>query len=194
MTIGDKSIFAIESTITYAYEHLSLRALGYFVIHICGHCYGVKSPDATMLACSLDEVQNRITRRGNHTAPFSVKPSASEVGDAIRRAIYAPDQEGEQFFGIPHATFQRIIFSNHLLWAPDGDEAFDDGSYVLHFDVGNQVRLIAFKSRGESYDSDPATISSIWLQADKYYNILEQWRNAFETEWAATPKTIVAVK
>ena len=182
MLIGNTSTFAIESQITRAYAQLSLRALGYFVIHLCGHCYGVNSPDATMLACSLNEVNDRIGRRGKHTAPFADKPSAGEIAHAIRDAIYAPDAEGKHFFGLPHAMFERMIFSNHLMWAPDGDEAFDDGSCVLHFDVGDRVRLVAFKSSRNSDHREPTTISSIWLPADEYYSILEQWRDAFETE------------
>lgn len=60
MIIGNPSIFAIESTITRAYERQSLRALGFFVIHVRGHCYGVRSPDSTFLACSYDEVLRRL--------------------------------------------------------------------------------------------------------------------------------------
>ena len=44
------------------------------------------------------------------------------------------------------------------MWAPDGDEPFDDASYVLQFDVKDRVRLIAFKS-SEGYLHDPATLS-----------------------------------
>lgn len=190
MTIGSKSIFAIESTITRAYDQLGVRALGYFLIHIHGHCYGVNSADATMLACSLDEVKDRIQRRGKHTAPFADEPSAGKVADAIRDAIWAPNQEHKQFFGMPHAIFQGIVFSNHLIWAPDGDEAFDDGSFVLHFDVGNQVRLVAFKCCMDSYQHDPTTLSTIWLPAGEFYETLEKWRDAFEAEWATAPKVV----
>src|SRR5882762_10341514 len=56
MTAGQTSIFAVESEITQAFERPSLRGLGFFVIHIMGRCYGIKYPDATMLANSFDEV------------------------------------------------------------------------------------------------------------------------------------------
>jgi immunity protein 42 of polymorphic toxin system len=36
MIVGNPSIFAIESQITKAYESLSMRALGFFVVHIGG--------------------------------------------------------------------------------------------------------------------------------------------------------------
>jgi hypothetical protein len=44
-----------------------------------------------------------------------------------------------------------MIYSRHILWAPDGDAAFDDGSYILQFDVDERVRLIAFKGRQDTY-------------------------------------------
>jgi hypothetical protein len=56
MLIGDPRSFAVESEISRAYLRLSSRALGYFVIHINGKSYGVKTADATMLAGSFDEV------------------------------------------------------------------------------------------------------------------------------------------
>ena len=71
IVVGNRSVFAIESCITTIYEGLSQRALGFFVIYIDGVCYGVRSPDATLLACSFDAVQRRILRRGTHNGvPF----------------------------------------------------------------------------------------------------------------------------
>jgi hypothetical protein len=70
---------------------------------------------------------------------------------------------------------------------PDGDEAFDDGSFVLQFDVQDRVRLIAFRS-GAGYVHDPDTLSDVWLPADDFYRVLEQWHQAFDREWAAMPK------
>jgi Immunity protein 42 len=186
MIIGDQSVFAIESGITHAYERLSFRALGFFVIHINGRRYGVHSPNATMLACSFDEVGNRITRRGSHIASFATEPDADEIANAVCHAIYASDQENTRFFGISRPEFHDLVYSNHLLWAPDGDEAFDDGSHVLQFDVKNRVRLIAFKNSEEGYDS--STLNDMWFEGDKFYDILQRWRDAFETEWLAAPK------
>src|SRR5688572_12212599 len=120
MLIGDPSRFAIESCISLAYEELGARALGFFVIHIGGRCYGVREPDATWMACSFDEVERRLTERGTHTAPFSGDRDAGKIADAFRDAIYAPDQEDEQFFGIPQPEFSDCLYSKQLNWAPDG--------------------------------------------------------------------------
>lgn len=189
MTVGDPSVFAIESGITQAYSRLSFRALGYFVIHIGACRYGVFAPDATMLACSFDEVGARIARRGKHVAPFS-----KEAGGAIANAYFLA-KEGvgktdEEVFGIVLADFLDLVYSRDLVWAPDGDEAFDDGSFVLHFDVGNRVRLIGFNTTDctARHHYDAATFHEVWLDANEYYNTLEMWRDAFIREWEAAPK------
>jgi len=188
MFIGDTSRFALESGITKAYERLGFRALGFFVIWICGKRYGVCAPDATLLACSFDAVRERIVRRSEHKAPFSQHPNGGQIADAYRDAIYAPDQENSEYFGISYWEFREILFSNDIQWAPDGDEAFDDWSHVLQFDVGNDVRLIAFRSEETGYHHSPETLADITIPADEFYGVLSQWSDAFEQEWIAAPK------
>ncbi|HLJ86508.1 MAG TPA: Imm42 family immunity protein [Candidatus Angelobacter sp.] len=166
MMIGDPSIIAIESNITQAYEHLSFRALGYFVIHAGGRRYGTCSPDSTMLACSFDEVGRRIRDRGLHAASFATTEGAGSIADNFRNAFYAEEQK-QTYFGLSLHQFSDLIVSKRLVWAPDGDEAFEDSSYVLQFDVQDQVRIIAFKSVG-SYFHQPETLSDVWLSADVF--------------------------
>ena len=187
MIVGDPDTFAIESGITKAFERLSFRALGFFVIHVGGRRYGVHEPDATMLALALDDADRRLAFRGKHNAPFASVPDASKIAHAFRNACYAEEQE-DSFFDIDVQEFRGLIHSNHLDdWSPNAiDEAFDDGSYILQFDVGDRVRLVAYKSKGWSYD--PETLKDIWVPADDFYSILHRWRKAFETEWAMLPK------
>src|SRR5580700_10908121 len=82
--IGDPSVFAIESGITQAYDRLSQRALGFFVIPVGGRRFGVYKPDATMLGCSFDTVQRRIAERGTHTASFANETDGGRIADAFR--------------------------------------------------------------------------------------------------------------
>ncbi len=180
MIIGDPHIFAVESIITQVYKRLSFLALGFFVIHVNGVCYGVREHDATMLACSFAEVKRRIICRGRHIADFA-ELNAGEIAGAFRSAVYAAAQE-ESYFGSTLSEFRRHFDrdANALLWAPDGDAAFDDGSYVLQFDVGDRVRLIAFKSDQDSYD--PATLSEVWMPLERFYLFLQQWHDSFEAE------------
>jgi len=76
---GKPSVLGIESSITRAYQRLSFRALGFFVIYVCGRCYGRRSSDSTMLACSYDEVERRIAMRGTHTVPFANESDAGKI-------------------------------------------------------------------------------------------------------------------
>ncbi|HTD23494.1 MAG TPA: Imm42 family immunity protein [Terriglobales bacterium] len=186
MTIGDPAVFAIESSITKAYERISLRALGFFVIYLKGLCYGRRSANSTMLACSFDEVARRIAMRGRHIAPFPADADAEEIAHAFRNAIYGEEQK-RSYFGIPFPQFREMIYSRRILWAPDGDSAFDDGSYVLQFDVGDSVRLVAFKSTQDAPQS-PATITDTHLTADDFYSVLQEWHKAFENEWTSLTK------
>jgi Immunity protein 42 len=175
MIIGNPFVFAIESSITRAYERLSLRALGSFVVHVGGLSYGVKREDATMLACSFDEVEKRLARRGKHTAPFAEELDGGKIADAFRKAIFTDDPSGS-YFGMLLAEFRELFYATRAdrMWAPDGDQAFDDGSFVLQFDVDDRVRLIAFKS-GEAHLHDPTTLRDVWLSADTFYGVLRQW-------------------
>jgi hypothetical protein len=139
-----------------------------------------------MLACSFDEVRGRIAMRGGHTVPFAAEPDAGRIAEAFRNAIYAEEQK-ESYFGIPLLQFRELVYAKRIVWAPDGDAAFDDGSYVLQFDVKDHVRLIGFKSvPGLPYD--PATLRDTCLAADDFYGILQKWHDAFENEWASLPK------
>jgi len=189
MIIGDPAVFAIESVITVAYERLGVRGLGFFLIHVKGQSYGVREPDATMLACSLDEVERRIASRGKHVAPFVSWPQAREIAEAFSYACYALDQENKMFLDLRHAEFRQIITSSRIEWAPDGDEAFDDGSFVLQFDANDQVRLIAFRRFDNSYEPDPATLADVWLTARDYYRILQEWHDVFLSEWRSALKS-----
>jgi hypothetical protein len=114
---------------------------------------------------------------------------AAKIADAYRKAFYADEDEQDvSYFGASRADFQDLIRSNHIDWAPDGDEAFDDGSFVLQFDVMDRVRLIAFTS-GNGYLHDPAARRDVWVPAEDFYAILQQWYTRFLAEWASMSKT-----
>src|SRR5215207_3293810 len=122
MIVGDASAFAIESQISSAYEHSALRGLGFFVVHLKGMVYGVKADDATLLACSFDEVDRRLQSVGKHNASLFCDLEAGKVADAVTSAIYA-DEEVVPWLGGSQAEVRNFVYANHLLWAPDGDEA-----------------------------------------------------------------------
>ena len=186
MVVGDPQTLAIESGINSVYEQLSQRALGFFVIHVGGRTYGVRSPEATLLACSFDAVKRRIAQRGKHSAPFASEPVASTLVDAVRAVMYDESRQREHFFGTSADELRNVLISQELVWAPDGDAAFDDGSHVLQFDRGDKVRLVAFKNV-DGLDVG-STLSEIWLDVDEFYGVLDQWQRKFEADWAKALK------
>ncbi len=185
MMIGNPLKFAIESEITEALERSSQMALGFFIIDVEGHSYGVREPNATTLGASFDEVGRRIAGRGSHSLPVLMEADAGSVASAFRRAVYGECEEDELFFGMASAQFRDAIYSNHLVWAPDGDEAFDDGSYVLQLENQNHVRLIAFVGTPD-FHYDPASLRDLRLSGDEFYTVLQNWHDGFENEWRAS--------
>lgn len=185
MIVGTTTDFAIETTLTKAYKNLGFFALGSFTLHVAGCRYGVNDPEATMLACSIGAIELRLQNRGRHTAPF-IGLRALEIAKAIRTFLYIDDQQS-QYLGLTQADFGQLLHDHNLVWAPDGDAAFDDGSMVLQFDEGDNVRIIAFQS-----DSDgpmPDTLRQTILLAADFYGLLQQWLDAITTQWNAMPKT-----
>ena len=178
MTIGDTSTFAIESEITRAFARPSWRGLGFFVIHVAGRSYGIKAPGQSMLACTVDEVGTRIAGRSTHQAPFA-EAAAIDIANAYTNAVYRDNNGNETYFGLSEAQFTKTLYSNSLVWAPDGDEAFDDGSVIMQFDDNKTVRLIAFTIKDKQKDIYN-TVSDAWINADDFYGVLGEWKIKFE--------------
>jgi hypothetical protein len=184
MIVGNPSVFAIESEITEAYEELGLRGLGDFFVHVLGHRYGLEA-DFTMFVSPFEAIEKRIAKRGHHVAPFAALPEAGEIANAFIRAIYTETEEGELFLGLPLPQFEP--YANLMSWSEDCGAAFDDGSYVLHLDVEDRARLIAFW-RGDDGLLDSSTLRDLSLGQDDFYGILQNWHESFEAEWTALPK------
>jgi hypothetical protein len=182
MIVGDTKFFAIESSITRAFPSLSQRALGYFVIHIGEKLYGVRESDASMLGCSFSGVNDRLLQRGTHQIPLLSTVEAALIAEAYLEAVYT-ETERTDYFGLPKTKFIDVLYKSAVVWAPDGDEAFDDGSHVLQFDIGNKVRLIAFINT-DAPGEMMSTIAEQWLDAEVFYNVLSRWSDLFAAEWA----------
>ncbi len=122
-------------------------------------------------------------------ATFAAAPAA-DVADALVWAIHAPEEPGTHL-GASQSALDGILHRHHLIWAPDGDAAFDDGDHVVQFDAGDRVRLIAFPTTRD-FRHDPATLAEQWLPAEEFYAVLEEWRRAFLSEWERAEKVAEA--
>jgi len=179
--VGVQHSFAIESAITAAFRSYSQRALGYFVVYIQGRSYGVREPDASMLGCSFEEVKERLRTRGTHRTPQLTHQSAAAIVEAFLDALYR-ETTRDSYFGMTTSEFISVIHAGKIQWAPDGDEAFDDGSYILQFDEGDKVRLIAFRN-SEWPEEVANSVVEQWIDVDIFYSVLSEWVEQFNAEW-----------
>jgi len=180
MLIGNPSTCAIESSITRVYSNPGAFALGYFLIHVVGNVYGVRDPDASLLACSFDEVQRRLKRRGHHCFPDISGFSANAIAEAVHNAIYSEEPD-DYVLDMPAEEFSQTLYAKKIIWAPDGDAAFDDGGHVLQIDEEDRVRIIAFIN---DYDAEiiRKSVSEVFLSPSIFYETLQTWKDIFERE------------
>ena len=169
MIVGNLDIFAIESEMTEVYSRISSRALGFFVIYVGGRLFGVRERSASMLACSFDEVSNRFQRRGKHVIPALNNIDAHSIAQAYLDGRFRKTARTD-YLGLSKKEFADSLDENDVVRAPDGDEAFDDGSHVLQFDVDNRVRLIAFVNT-EFSEEVGTTLREQWIEAEQFYSL-----------------------
>ena len=110
--------------------------------------------------------------------PCLAGANAHQIADAFLAVRYDGDRDHETFFERTTDAFENLLLSARIYWAPDGDEAFDDGSYVLEMDQSSGVRLIAFTRTRERI----SRLRDVRMPSDEFYNILSDWHVAFNSE------------
>ncbi|SEM35475.1 Imm42 family immunity protein [Xaviernesmea oryzae] len=180
MLIGNKMTFAIQSEVSKFLESESQLAIGLFNIHIKANRYGVAKPDASLLGNSFKEVQLRIKRREKHTIKNEI--SAIDLVSIIQYETYGLGKIDLKFGENFRKQIMRDVDDNLLIWAPDGDEAFDDGSHVIHIDSKDKVRIIGFLN-----EEPVAKLSEIYLEASVFYEVLSTWYAVFFDDWKRSP-------
>jgi hypothetical protein len=182
--VGDVNIIAVESYVDQFLPAKGQLGVGYFIIHVAGRVFGVKDRRASVLGNSYYEVCERIGRRGKHDLSFSGQVDAKELSLSVLNILY--DRGFKKF---PLSTeleteMERVLYTSNIIWAPDGDEAFDDGSHVLQIDEGRHARVIALVNH-ETEDLTIDSIVELRISADEFYEILYSWSRKFEEEWRA---------
>jgi len=179
VSVGDPAVFSIESGILRAYPRLGARALGFFGLYIKGARFGVMKPDATLLACSYDAVLARIRLRGMHHCPIDAENADVEIlVDAINTSRYGDVDNDWKRLGYSRRRLDEVLTEANAWWAPDGDEAFDDNSRVLQFDLPDgRVLLLGFRSAEPHRYHDVAMVT---IEAVRFYGALADWVTAFD--------------
>jgi hypothetical protein len=184
MIIGNPETFAIESEISEAYDSLGQMALGFFVIYVGGRRYGYREPDSTLIGTSFNGMRRRIAERGNHKSSLPSNADAAQIATAVSHENSLNDMDDMLLYGIPWHQFFKTLYSNGCVLAPDNEQGFDDGSYVLQFDDSLTVRLIAFHVTAD-YQVEAGSLRDVRLAQDDFYRTLQEWHDRFDAEWMA---------
>lgn len=112
-----------------------------------------------MLANSIDAIGERLLNRGLHTGRFFDAIPAAAIANAYLGGTYRGD------------VGENVDWST-IVWVPDGDEAFDDGSHILQMDTGSSVRLIGFQNTGD--DLAAGDVVELTMLPDAFYSVLAQ--------------------
>jgi hypothetical protein len=178
---GDVSKFAIESQIVEFWPDRRFMAYGYFTIIVNNKRYGLADQDDVTLSMPMRKMVRCIERRGTHNASFATRGNAIEIADYVNLAEYA-DNDYVEYMGLSRRQLQSEVASRKLDWLTSESEAFDDGSTMLHFDCGEQVRLVAYKA-GEDFHAVKGSVADVWLDADEFYGVLNAWASSFNAVW-----------
>ena len=109
--------------------------------------------------------------RCSEVAPLS----AEDIGQRYWRGLYSPD-------AVPADTdlSDKLHLAN-VVWAPDGDEAFDDDSHILHLDLDQSVRLIGFRTP-DDYHSRVRDVTEVVVSENEFYDTLANWLVRFTAD------------
>jgi len=180
---GNPNELAIESYVDEFLPEKSWRAIGCFLIHVGGRRFGVERPRATALACSFDEVRERLRCRGKHIFSPSEQVGATEIAFRVLNSRYCREFSGFEMKPEWADELDQVLFKNKLIWAPDGDAAFDDGGHIIQIDEGDMCRIVAFNN-GETDRDTRESVVDVRLSCRRFYDILAQWSGQFEDDWA----------
>jgi hypothetical protein len=182
LLVGSRNSFAIESHVSQILTSPSQMGLGYFNVHIADCRYGVRGPDATLLACSFDAVNERLRSRGKHICPRLDQVNGLKLSALYYDLVYRGRREIET----PEDQVVLGVLESEeaakIVWAPDGDEAFDDGSFILQYDSDAMVRLVAFRVT-DGGEIDVECSRDIWIPGAVFYRILAEWSEQFSSNW-----------
>ena len=177
IVLGHSDSFMLDTCVSLIYPGNRIsKSLGWFNIWISGHRYGCHEPDSTLLGNSYDRVGAIIRNRGGHTSALSEYP-ANDIALRLGGACFG-GLEFAEVQGMSSDELYADVIRRRLWWAPDGDEAFDDGSNVIIFDIGASVRLVGFRMTDNA--EAVVDVHESAVPEAVFYDLLIEWRNRFE--------------
>ena len=178
MIVGDRSRFAVEIELHPDSPKSISTGFGLYRFWIADQPYGRSAPDASCLAASCDALRERLGQRGHHDA--TGMPTGNPLG-ILERAYWLIYRVTDVHIASRQASAQEVAQARRLMMAPDGDEAFDDGSFVVQWDDRGVVGLAAgLVGEGDGpMIVDP--VRSIRLGTVDFYDVVAGAVNFFDT-------------
>lgn len=177
----DAGEFGIRTHIEEVFTKPHVMAMGSHRFRVGSNWYGCAEPDATLLGCSRDAIVERLQQRGRRVSDGLGDQDPAMVMQAWLVSEYGRDiVPWAPINGMDRERLNKAIHFNYVRMAPDGDAAFDDGSQILQFDVGETVLIVACRIGGEAGWPVAKDLSVARLPAGAFYSALEEWLRAFD--------------
>lgn len=168
---GVTTQFAIESIVAACTSDDYYLALGSLVVHINGKAFGGRKPTATLLGSGFRSAGRIVESAGMYRVPAFDNATAENIASLVS-SIYNwqyPEPAPPSPLSPELLAELRIL---DLIWE-DVDEAFDDGSVIVHLDTAIGVRVIGW--RLDRY-SGPIDVAEVILPSHVFYHVIDDWR------------------
>lgn len=169
MVFGDKNSFAIEVEVNERYDDYFIGD-GFIVVYIKNICYGRKEKLATSFPCSVKQLETFIKNNINNGIDLN-----KYTKDDIAFSYYI-----QNYSDLDLSMYNKdFLFKTKCLTTWDFDEAFDDGSYIIHFDYGDKTRIIGFKSCiiKDKCMVQKDSVNEVYIQREEFVRILGEVLN-----------------
>lgn len=136
MLFGDKSKFGLEIEVNEIYGNEFIGD-GFFVVYIDNICYGKRDKYATTFVSIVNDLLIFYSNLKNTNTGLE-NYSKEEIAICFYCQGYSDANLSKYKY--------ELLEKTKYLYAWNPDEAFDDGSWVMHFDDDEKTRIIGFKS------------------------------------------------
>lgn len=171
---GDVRTFAIDTALHPECLRTHQEAFGRHQLWVGGQVYGRHDEDASCLAATFDNTVRIFQERGSFELPGPISPI--EALELAHKVIFL----GDELLPMHLRPFINSCgYWSRRLLAPDGEEAFDDGAFVMPIEHRGDVIIAAAFSNAHGLIGP---ISEARMIADDFYQVLGGWINWYRTQ------------